>query len=102
MASSVLHNKSWILQLCALVAETVSSVQSVVDASVGRVIVQEDSGDESSSSMAADEEPYLRNNPAFEAYLDSDTSSTGSIESDSCTTPRSAIQEQVPSCNFAG
>ncbi|KAK9917319.1 hypothetical protein WJX75_003115 [Coccomyxa subellipsoidea] len=56
---------------------------------------QEDSGDESSSSMAAVEEPYLRNNPAFEAYLDSDTSSTDSIESDSCTTPRSAIQEQV-------
>lgn len=49
-----------------------------------------------SSGTLAPDEPYLRNNPAFEAYMDSDDgSSTGSVESNACTTPRSAIHEQV-------
>ena len=40
-------------------------------------------------------EPYLINNPAFEAYLDTDSSDPDSKESERCTTPRSAIKEQV-------
>ena len=40
-------------------------------------------------------EPYLINNPAFEAYLDTESSDPDSKESERCTTPRSAIKEQV-------
>lgn len=62
---------------------------------------QEDSDGESGSTALA-EEPYLMNNPAYEAYLDSESASPGSVESNACTTPRSAIQEQVPlACDFA-
>lgn len=40
-------------------------------------------------------EPYLINNPAFEAYLDTESSDPDSKESERCITPRSAIKEQV-------
>ncbi|EIE27457.1 hypothetical protein COCSUDRAFT_55463 [Coccomyxa subellipsoidea C-169] len=63
---------------------------------------QEDSDEESSSSPNAVDEPYLRNNPAFEAYLDSDSDSTCSMESNACTTPRSAIQDQVAGSPWLG
>ena len=59
------------------------------------VIAQEESDGESGSTASA-EEPYLMNNPAYEAYLDSESASPGSVESNACTTPRSAIKEQVP------
>ncbi len=75
----------------------VTGVQRVMP-SLAVMLVQEDSDEESSSSPNAVDEPYLRNNPAFEAYLDSDSDSTCSMESNACTTPRSAIQEQVPPC----
>jgi hypothetical protein len=55
---------------------------------------QQESGHESHPRDAAAEQ-YLFNNPAFEAYLDSDSTDPESKESDACTTPRSAIKDQV-------
>ncbi|CAL8463387.1 g2921 [Coccomyxa elongata] len=67
----------------------------------GQATYQEESDGESGSTALA-EEPYLMNNPAYEAYLDSESASPGSVESNACTTPRSAIQEQVAGSPWLG
>ncbi|BDA48747.1 hypothetical protein COCOBI_12-4290 [Coccomyxa sp. Obi] len=67
----------------------------------GQAPYQEESDGDSGSTASA-EEPYLMNNPAYEAYLDSESASPGSVESNACTTPRSAIQEQVAGSPWLG